>query len=149
MLRHGGYSGPDNAMTEIALALAMGFFAIMVLAIVSMGAGTPTPDGGAETPAKSRILASALVPTSSPDAAGTTEVSSKDRLVIFYGGRFYDDSLKTFFPENLGRGGRIILAVPPTLSISESLGIRAKVNKKDLVVTTLDGAWLERLKDLR
>lgn len=149
MLRQGGYSGPDNAMTEIALALAMGFFAIMVLAIVSMGAGTPTLNGGAEIPAKSRILASALAPASSPDAAGTTEVSSKDRIVIFYGGRFYDDSLKTFLPENLGRGGRIILAVPPTLSISESLGVRAKVNKKDLIVTTLDGAWLERLKDLR
>jgi hypothetical protein len=29
----------DNAMTEIALALATGFFSIMVLTMVSMGAG--------------------------------------------------------------------------------------------------------------
>lgn len=31
----------ESAMTEIALALAMGFFAIMVLTMVSMGAGQP------------------------------------------------------------------------------------------------------------
>ena len=30
----------SNAMTEVALALAMAFFSIMVLAVVSMGVGT-------------------------------------------------------------------------------------------------------------
>ena len=90
MLQQGGYSATDNAMTEIALALAMGFFAIMVLAIVSMGAGSPTSDEAAEMPTKKRILASALVPASTSDATGATTVSSKDRLVFFYGGHFYD-----------------------------------------------------------
>lgn len=149
MLQQGGYSATDNAMTEIALALAMGFFAIMVLAIVSMGAGSPTSDGVAEMPTKKRILASALVPASTSDATGATTVSSKDRLVFFYGGHFYDSTLKRFLPENLGRVGRVILAVPPTLSMSESLDVRAKVSTSDLIVTTLDRAWIERLKDLR
>ena len=31
----------DSAMTEVALALAMGFFSIMVLTMVSMGTGSP------------------------------------------------------------------------------------------------------------
>ena len=149
MLRKGGYSATDNAMTEIALALAMGFFAIMVLAIVSMGAGATPPNGVAEIPNKKRIMTSALAPASSPDAAGTTTVSSKDRLVIFYDGRFYDDTLEKILPENLGRGGRVILAVPPTLSMSESLGARAELSIRDLIVTTLDRAWIKRLKDLR
>ncbi|MBE88329.1 MAG: hypothetical protein CMM76_02685 [Rhodospirillaceae bacterium] len=149
MLRKGGYSATDNAMTEIALALAMGFFAIMVLAIVSMGAGATTPNGAEEIPNKKRIMTSALASASSPDAMGTTTVSSKDRLVIFYDGRFYDDTLKKILPENLGRGGRVILAVPPTLSMSESLGARAEVSTRDLIVTTLDRAWMKRLKDLR
>ena len=30
----------DGAMTEVALALAMGFFSILVLTLVSMGGGT-------------------------------------------------------------------------------------------------------------
>ncbi|MEK9673064.1 MAG: hypothetical protein VW268_11270 [Rhodospirillaceae bacterium] len=30
-----------NAMTEIALVLAMAFFSLMVLTLVSMGAGSP------------------------------------------------------------------------------------------------------------
>ena len=149
MLRKGGYSATDNAMTEIALALAMGFFAIMVLAIVSMGAGATTPNGAEEIPNKKRIMTSALASASSPDAMGTTTVSSKDRLVIFYDGRFYDDTLKKILPENLGRCGRVILAVPPTLSMSESLGARAEVSTRDLIVTTLDRAWMKRLKDLR
>ena len=149
MLRKGGYSATDNAMTEIALALAMGFFAIMVLAIVSMGAGATTPNGAEEIPNKKRIMTSALASASSPDAMGTTTVSSKDRLVIFYDGRFYDDTLKKILPENLGRGGRVILAVPPTLSMSESLGARAEVSTRDIIVTTLDRAWMKRLKDLR
>ena len=38
-------SNQTKAMVEVALALAMGFFSIMVLAMVSMSAGTGNPDG--------------------------------------------------------------------------------------------------------
>ena len=38
-------SNQTKAMVEVALALAMGFFSIMVLAMVSMSAGTGNPGG--------------------------------------------------------------------------------------------------------
>ena len=40
-----GDTGQTNAMAEVALALAMGFFSIMVLTMVSMGAGAPGEPG--------------------------------------------------------------------------------------------------------
>ena len=47
------YDGSQgNAMTEVALALAMGFFSLLVLALVSMGAGR-----GKETSATAAVLA--------------------------------------------------------------------------------------------
>ena len=42
-----GGTEPGSAMTEVALALAMAFFALMLLTMLSMGAGAPStlPEG--------------------------------------------------------------------------------------------------------
>ncbi|MDX1738631.1 MAG: hypothetical protein R3261_10365 [Alphaproteobacteria bacterium] len=149
----------DNAMTEIALALAMGFFAIMILTLVSMGAG----EGGAgegrasvEETTKTEVENQASVITA---ALTTTEKSQigdqvvdtpkgEDLLVIYFDGQFMDQNLQPIFPEAVknNQGGKIILALNPSLPMQEALDARAKLNVKDLVVATLDERWMERLQ---
>ena len=129
---HDGTQG--NAMTEIALAMAMGFFSIMVLTILSMGVGS------FET---KNVAAAALAEAKSDAAAtrGTIEAGTDDFLVIFARGRFYDSKLKPIDPARVPADRRVILAVEPLLPMTEALAARARVAVRNLVVSTMDARW--------
>ncbi len=128
---HEGSQG--NAMTEIALAMAMGFFSIMVLTILSMGVGS------LET---GKIAAAAVARAESgATAPGTIETGKDDYLVIFARGRFYDSRLKPIDPARVPTGRRVILAVEPDLPMTEALAARARVAVENLVVSTMDSRW--------
>ena len=133
---HDGSQG--NAMTEIALAMAMGFFSVMVLTMMSMGVGL-----GAKSSMESAVLAP---PASSASAAADT-VKADDLLVIFDRGRYLGRDLKPLAPGKVARAPRVILAVPPALSMAEAMKARRGVGTANLVVTTLDARWRQALKD--
>ena len=141
----GHYQDP---MAEIALALAMGFFAIMVLTMVSMGSGGPGVT--AEASEDARIVAAALRPASdaSPQTASIS-VPERDELVIYYEGRYLDASLQTLEPAGLASRAEtspIVLAIHPELSLIEAMDARAKIDREDVVVATLDERWLQALQ---
>ena len=127
---HDGTQG--NAMTEIALAMAMGFFSIMVLTILSMGVGS------LET---KNVAAAALAEAKSDATRGTIEAGTDDFLVIFARGRFYDSKLKPIDPARVPADRRVILAVEPLLPMTEALAARARVAVRNLVVATMDARW--------
>jgi hypothetical protein len=135
-------------MAEIALALAMGFFAIMVLAVVSMTAGHA--QAALEKEEAVRFVAAVLQPAAEDSqAAATRSVPELDELVIFYQGRFLDAELHPLDPALLssGQGGSpIVLAIPPTLSLAEAMDARAAIARDDVVVATLDRRWLQALE---
>lgn len=134
-----------NAMTEIALALAMGFFSIMVLTMVSMGAGqTETPEDAERT-----AIAAALAPADATAAqAARLRPDTDDVLVIYHQGRFYDRRLRVIDPAATVYAGRVILALNRTLDMGEALAARARVGAPDVVVSTLDQPWMEALARL-
>ncbi len=135
------YDGSQgNAMTEIALALAMGFFSLLVLALVSMGAGS-----GREASATAAVLAP---PSATAPARDTTEVTSEDIVLIYFEGGFLDTELRTVAPEGFDGARRIVLAFAPDVPLAEAMAARARVAGENLMVSTLDEAWLEVLADL-
>ena len=131
-------SNQGNAMTEIALALAMGFFSLMVLTMISMGAG------------KSDIpsVAAAFLAPSIPAAADAATVapSSEDMIVVYHGGRFFDRDLKPVDPSAIATTGRVLLALDPALPMAEAMTARTRINVENLVVSTLDDRWLTTLR---
>ena len=136
-----------NAMTEIALALAMAFFSIMVLAMVSMGAGA------SKSVVESNIaphIAAKLAPAK-PDTPEPAQLKgqSTDTLLIYSGGQFYDRDLKSIDPEKLSPPGRVVLALDPALAMGEALAVRAKVKTNNLIITMLDQQWTVSLKRRR
>jgi len=134
------YDGSQgNAMTEIALALAMGFFSLLVLALVSMGAGR-----GLETSAAAAMLAP---PAAAAPARDTTEVTPEDIVLIYFQGGFLDTELKAVVPEGFDGARRIVLACAPDVPLAEAMAARARVGGENLVVSTLDEAWLGALAD--
>jgi hypothetical protein len=128
-----------NAMTEIALALAMGFFSIMVLTMVSMGAGS-----GEMQTTTGAILAQ---PEKQVVQAAKIEVQSKDLVVVHHNGRFFDKQMNPLDPTSIQTSRRVLLALHPSLPISEALAARAKLNVKNLIVSTLDEQWIKYLKE--
>ena len=136
-----------NAMTEIALALAMAFFSIMVLAMVSMGAGA------SKSVTKQDVaphIAAKLAPAK-PDTPVPAQLKgqSTDTLLIYSRGQFYDRDLKAVDPANLSASGRVVLALDPALAMGDALAARAKVKTDNLIITMLDQRWTVSLKHRR
>lgn len=130
-------SSYGNAMTEIALALAMAFFSIMVLTMVSMSAA---PSGSVE-----RGEAAVLELAKNAPAARPADGAGDPRIVIFWRGAFLDRNLNPVAPSVGGPEDRVILALPPNLPVNEALSVRARFGAGDVVVSTLDRRWLDRL----
>ena len=128
---HDGTQG--NAMTEIALAMAMGFFSIMVLTALSMGVA----------PVASKMITAAQIANSESGTAETGAVAAQadDVIVIFAQGRFHDAELQPLDPAQLPAGRRVILVVDPQLPMSDVLAARSRIDAKDLVVSTMDDKW--------
>ena len=131
-----------NAMTEIALALAMAFFSVMVLAMVSMGAGSQDT---AQT--ASATSAETLLVTPSRPSSATQTVSDDTRIVVFWQGRYLSDQLKPLDPVTLGSDQKIILAIDPALPMSAAMTARSALATKNITVTVLDQRWMRTLEE--
>lgn len=131
-------AGSGNAMTEIALALAMGFFSIMVLTMVSMGAGS-----GKTAEAVAAPLAA---PDTDTQPAALVEPGAQDFILIHHRDRLYTADLAPIDPAAVPTDRRVILAVDPALSMDEAIRVRATLPSANLVISTLDRDWLKRLE---
>ena len=128
-----------NAMTEIALALAMAFFSIMVLTMISMGATSENvPDN----------MGIILSPAAGSVKAATLKPQTDDVIVVYHDGRFYSHDLIPLDPASINTSGRVLLALNPALPMNEAISIRAQINTTNLIVSTLDSRWLDSLEGL-
>ena len=131
-------SSYGNAMTEIALALAMAFFSIMVLTMVSMSAA---PEKISKDQAQPTINLANSNTSNNQNAAAPT----KRKLVVFWNGQFMDQQLNLLELSSLKSSKKIVLAMPPNLPMTEALAARAQLEGANIVVSVLDKRWLERL----
>ena len=131
----------SNALVEISLALAMAFFSIMVLTMVSMGTGfQAVPDAPP--------LAFEAI-TVAPAASPSSESLESDALVIVYHqGRFYDADLTPIDPRLITGQTRVVLALAPSLTMTEAIALREEIVAKDVIITTLSEDWLRTLKEM-
>ncbi|MBT3702288.1 MAG: hypothetical protein HOE62_04475 [Alphaproteobacteria bacterium] len=134
-----------NAMTEIALALAMAFFSVMVLAMVSMGAGGAGSSDVVEA-VKSATADTLRVSPSKPSNS-TQPAADKSRIIVFYQGRYLSDQLKPIALSSINQDEKIILAIDPALSLSGALDARAALTTQNITVTTLDQRWMRALEE--
>ena len=138
----------NNAMTEISLALAMGFFSIMVLAMVSMGVPVSADNAGGAK-AKTALHAALAPANNTASKAARLTAAKDDTLLIYLKGKFYDGNLKTVEPAGLTSPGRVILALEPNLTMTEALKARSRLKAQNLTITTLDRRWLEATKHIK
>lgn len=134
-----------NAMAEIALALAMGFFSIMVLTMVSMGSGlTPASSSGLDK--KGAELGRTPDRAAAQKDADTQKVDP-DNLVIFFEGKYKNARLEPVSTASLAERSGLVLALDPLLPMSEALKARERIAAPGVTVVALDDQWLARLEE--
>ena len=143
-----------NAMTEVALALAMAFFSIMVLAMVGMSvpsqsaarsvsAATAPPAPDAPDPARLKEQPA----DHTADAADSAGAAPTEQVfVLYFSGRFFDVDGQPLDLTALRADQPIVLAVSPDLNIAETLAVKAKISVADPVITTLNEDWINHLE---
>ena len=140
----------NNALVEIALALAMVFFTIMVLAMVSMSVSSEhvNIDNGTYGKNTAGMDVHPSSPSSDvlPDADGVNHISA-DEIIIYFAGKFFDADLRQIPETEIQRKSPKFLAVDPKIPTEEAVNIRKKFISKSLAVTLLNGEWLKILKE--
>ena len=130
------YDGSDgNAMTEVALALAMGFFSILVLALVSMGA--------AAVAQPERSVSTTLLQLAESESVEqpASALGAEDQIVIVHQGALLDSELAPLDPATLDPARRVVLAIDPAAPLDQALAAFRALARPDALVAPLDQRW--------
>lgn len=127
-------------MTEVALALAMGFFSLMVLTLVSMGSGSSSEIKKADFQGVQIVETD----TTSSDAA---PVTSSDVFVMYWNDSFYDHNGDAVDPRTLEapEGGRIVLVVDPSTPFTEIVKAKSILSGHDVIVAEMNEEWIDAM----
>ncbi|MEQ8249202.1 MAG: hypothetical protein RID42_16095 [Alphaproteobacteria bacterium] len=128
----------NHAMTEIALALAMAFFTLLVLALVSMGTGIATPGVGSGGVA---VVESRVGPVG----------AANDRdVLIWHRGQFLDPH--TLDPVDPLGAQPLAVAVDPATPLAAMVALTQQLAGRDVVIAAQTQEWIDALaarKDLQ
>ena len=126
-----------NPLTEVALALSMAFFAIMVLTIFAL------------SQKQFKSIESDKISINSKSSINKDKKDKKRILVFYYNKNFYDQNLKIWRLVNQGKQtDRYTLAVPKEMSVKELFEIKKIFQDFDLQVTEQNQQWNNALKNI-
>ena len=126
-----------NPLTEVALALSMAFFAIMVLTIFAL------------SQKQFKSIESDKISINSKSSINKDKKDKKRILVFYHNKNFYDQNLKNWRLENQGKQtDRYTLAVPKEMSVKELFEIKKIFQGLDLQVAEQNQQWNDALKNI-
>ena len=126
-----------NPLTEVALALSMAFFAIMVLTIFAL------------SQKQFKSIESDKISINSKSSINKDNKDKKRILVFYHNKNFYDQNLKIWRLENQGKQtDRYTLAVPKEMSVKELFEIKKIFQGLDLQVAEQNQQWNDALKNI-
>ena len=126
-----------NPLTEVALALSMAFFALMVLTIFAL------------SQKQFKSIENDNISINSKSSINKDQKDKKRILVFYHNKNFYDQNLKIWRLENQAKQtDRYTLAVPKEMSVKELFEIKKIFQDFDLQVTEQNQQWNDALKNI-
>ncbi len=126
-----------NPLTEVALALSMAFFALMVLTIFAL------------SQKQFKSIESDKISINSKSSIIKDKKDKKRILVFYHNKNFYDQNLKIWRLENQGKQtDKYTLAVPKEMSVKELFEIKKIFQDFDLQVAEQNQQWNDALKNI-
>ena len=125
----------NNPLTEVALALSMAFFSIMVLSIFAL------------SQKDNKTLVSEKISINA--TSSEKENKKKNRTIIFYfNNNFYDKNFKKWNLENHSKNyDGYTLAVPSEISVKKLFEIKNNLKKLDIKITQQNKEWNDALNN--
>ncbi len=127
----------DSAMTEVALALAMAFFAIFILTAVSMA--TPCTQASEKDIHKLDLQSS---------QSEEPTLKQENSFIVYHQGQYYDQNLSLIDLNTLNTEAQYVLGVAPDLAIGQMLSLKHQKKLPNLSITLLNEQWQQRLESL-
>ena len=124
-----------NPLAEVALALAMAFFSLMILMLFAM-VNAPKADATDVGPATVEMAVESRDPP--PD-------NEERHLVIFTDGGFFDEDLNRLDPAAIDPAQPVILAVSEQMPISRITGFQRRYPDLTIEIAELTPDWEERI----
>ena len=124
-----------NPLAEVALALAMAFFSLMILMLFAM-VTAPKADATDVGPATMEMAVESRDPP--PD-------NEERHLVIFTDGGFFDEDLNRLDPAAIDPAQPVILAVSQQMPISRITGFQRRYPDLTIEIAELTPDWQERI----
>jgi len=116
------YENNNNPLTEVALALSMAFFSIMILSIFTLS--------NASLNGQKQI--------SITNDANEKKIEEIKRIPIyFYNDKFYNDKLDFIKTSQFSRKKKYILFIPTEISVEKLFSLRSKMENKDVKVSKM------------
>ena len=124
-----------NPLAEVALALAMAFFSLMILMLFAM-VNAPKADATDVGPATVEMAVESRDPP----------LDNEERhLVIFTDGGFFDEDLNRLDPAAIDPAQPVILAVSQQMPISRITGFQRRYPDLTIEIAELTPDWEERI----
>ena len=116
------YENNNNPLTEVALALAMAFFSIMILSIFTLS--------NASLNDQKQILIT--------NDSNEKKIEEIKRIPIyFYNDKFYNDKLDFIETSQLLQKKKYLLFIPTEISVEKLFSLRSKMENKEVKVSKM------------
>ena len=123
----------NNPLTEVALALSMAFFSIMVLTIFALSQ-------------KSQIKTSNEKISVNPTSSVKTKENKNRDIIFYFEDNFYNKKFKKWdIDEQILNPNGYTVAVPSEISVKKLFEIRQILKKFDIKITQQNKKWNDAL----
>lgn len=137
-----------HAMTEVALGLSMAFFALLIIALMSVTVPAKRNDSAQvlnssqkfEIDTTEQVKLSIQEKQNEYDSSVTKSLSN-ELVLLFWDGQFFDTQQQIVKVENVLEAQNVIVAVDPQIPFNQLINIQTKFADKTLRLTKLSEQW--------
>ena len=134
-----------QAMTEVALGLSMAFFAILIIALISMGVKQDSPDNNLNISVVNSSVTSdkAL----KPNGKSSQEYDQQTTYIFYYQSNFYNQRLSLIDPKTLQNDNEYVLAFAPNTQLNQTIEVQQQFENFSIKVTQMNEEWLSAFEN--
>jgi hypothetical protein len=149
-----------QAMTEVALGLSMAFFALLIIALMSVALPSKTQTDNASQVNKisATIDVSNQIELSIQDSTQNNQTGSKrsninaedsqqQTVLLFWEGQFYDTQQQVVSINQIMANTELVVAVSPQIPFNQLIDIQKQFAGKQMRLTTLTTQWQTSLSE--
>lgn len=128
-----------QAMTEVALALSMAFFSLLLVALISIG----VPESTVGVQKKAVTVPEFVLTETSSSVKDTRAVNEalEAQYIFYFDSKFYDQYLKEVEMGKLDITQKLVVAMPTDTDVSQALALQKQFGGFELSLTIMDDKW--------